>query len=231
MRKVFARWLPTPSVSRQRLVHGHIRSLAKMHVDRIFMPSITSVQSENREKTSEWMCAIVKGYPLVIKNSDNPEHVFGIPFDDPLFHWYTTKDRDAQLTDYIKDTYHIPEKVIKEAIRFADMAEASFHEELSAAGEAILKQVTEENRYAVVLASRPYQNDPLVNHNLPEMFASLGIPVLTADAVPGVNDVDLANQPSGYRKQLPCENARLRCHRCRKPASGICPDRKLRLRA
>ena len=176
-----------------KLVHGHIRSLAKMHVDRIFMPSITSVQSENREKTSEWMCAIVKGYPLVIKNSDNPEHVFGIPFDDPLFHWYTTKDRDAQLTDYIKDTYHIPEEVIKEAIRFADMAEASFHEELSAAGEAILKQVTEENRYAVVLASRPYQNDPLVNHNLPEMFASLGIPVLTADAVPGVNDVDLAN--------------------------------------
>ena len=85
-----------------KLVHGHIRSLAKMHVDRIFMPSITSVQSENSEKTSEWMCAIVKGYPLVIKNSDNPEHVFGIPFDDPLFHWYTTKDRDAQLTDYIK---------------------------------------------------------------------------------------------------------------------------------
>ena len=38
-----------------KLVHGHIRSLANMHVDRIFMPSITSVQSENKEKTSEWM--------------------------------------------------------------------------------------------------------------------------------------------------------------------------------
>ena len=176
-----------------KLVHGHIRSLAKMHVDRIFMPSITSVQSENKEKTSEWMCAIVKGYPLIIKNSDNPERVFGIPFDDPLFHWYTGKDRDEQLTKYIKDTYNIPDVEIKEAIRFADMAEDSFHQELSAAGEAILKQVTEENRYAVILASRPYQNDPLVNHSLPEMFTSLGIPVLTADAVPGVNDVDLTN--------------------------------------
>jgi len=176
-----------------KLVHGHIRSLAKMHVDRIFMPSITSVQSENKEKTSEWMCAIVKGYPLVIKNSDNPEHVFGIPFDDPLFHWYTNKDRDEQLTQYIKDTYNIPDEEIREAIRFADMAENSFHQELSAAGKAILDQVTEENRYAVILASRPYQNDPLVNHSLPEMFTSLGIPVLTADAVPGVNDVDLTN--------------------------------------
>lgn len=176
-----------------KLVHGHIRSLAKMHVDRIFMPSITSVQSENKEKSSEWMCAIVKGYPLVIKNSDNPEHVFGIPFDDPLFHWYTNKDRDEQLTKYIKDTYNIPDEEIRNAIRFADMAENSFHQELSAAGKAILDQVTEENRYAVILASRPYQNDPLVNHSLPEMFTSLGIPVLTADAVPGVNDVDLTN--------------------------------------
>ena len=79
------------------------------------------------------------------------------------------------------------------AIRYADMAEDSFHQELLAEGERILKQVTEENRYAVILASRPYQNDPLVNHNLPEMFTSLGIPVLTADAVPGVNDVDLTN--------------------------------------
>ena len=176
-----------------KLVHGHIRSLAKMHVDRIFMPSITSVQSENKEKSSEWMCAIVKGYPLVIKNSDNPEHVFGIPFDDPLFHWYTNKDRDEQLTKYIKDTYNIPDEEIRNAIRFADMAENSFHQELSAAGKAILDQVTEENRYAVILASRPYQNDPLVNHSLPEMFTSLGIPVLTADAVPGINDVDLTN--------------------------------------
>lgn len=176
-----------------KLVHGHIRSLAKMHVDRIFMPSITSVQSENKEKTSEWMCAIVKGYPLVIKNSDNPEHVFGIPFDNPLFHWYTKEDRNEQLTKYIHETYGVPESEIKEAIRYADMAEDSFHQELLAEGERILKQVTEENRYAVILASRPYQNDPLVNHNLPEMFTSLGIPVLTADAVPGVNDVDLTN--------------------------------------
>ena len=175
-----------------KLVHGHIRSLARMKVDRIFMPSITSVPSENREKTSEWMCAIVKGYPLVIQNSDNPEKVFGIPFDNPLFHWYTNADRDAQLVNYAKTAYHLPEELVRQAIQFADAAQTAFHSELSAAGAAILKQVTEEGRYAVVLASRPYQNDPLVNHDLPRMFTSLGIPVLTADAVPGVNEVDLS---------------------------------------
>ena len=46
-----------------KLVHGHIRSLAKSKVDRIFMPSITTVESENTEDTSQSMCAVVKGYP------------------------------------------------------------------------------------------------------------------------------------------------------------------------
>ncbi|MBQ9155967.1 MAG: hypothetical protein IJ137_04230 [Eubacterium sp.] len=56
-----------------KLVHGHIRFLKDHHVDRIFMPSITTVASENTEKTSESMCAVVKGYPIVMRNSDNPE--------------------------------------------------------------------------------------------------------------------------------------------------------------
>ena len=44
----------------------------------------------------------------------------------------------------------------------------------------------------MVLASRPYQNDPLVNHDLPEMFTALGIPVLTVDSVPRATEVDLS---------------------------------------
>ena len=52
----------------------------------------------------------------------------------------------------------------------------------------------------MVLASRPYQNDALVNHDLPKMFTSMGIPVLTADSVPGVTKVDLQQQQTGYRE-------------------------------
>ena len=52
------------------------------------MPSIAAIGSENTESTSESMCAVVKGYPLVIRNSDSPEKQWGIPFDAPLFYWY-----------------------------------------------------------------------------------------------------------------------------------------------
>ena len=175
-----------------KLVHGHIRDLAKQKVDRIFMPIITTVQPEGTAETAESMCAVVKGYPMVLRASDNPEERFGIPFDTPLFHWYKNTDRDRQLTAYMHETFGIDAGVVKLAIEQADAAEAAFHDELQRAGQAAIDDVRSRGAYAMVLASRPYQNDPLVNHDLPQLFAEQGIPVLTVDSVPGINDVDLS---------------------------------------
>ena len=176
-----------------KLVHGHIRDLVKQGVDRIFMPVVTIVRSENTEKTSESMCAVVKGYPMVIRNSDNPEKRFGVKFDDPLWHWYSDADREHQLCAWMKETFGIEGDLVKKALVQADAAQDSFRGELLAEGARVIEQVEAEGRYAVVLAGRPYHNDPLVNHDLPEQFASLGIPVLTPDAVPGANDIDLSH--------------------------------------
>ena len=175
-----------------KLVHGHLRNLAAKKVDRIFMPAVTTIPTENREKTSESMCAVVKGYPIVVKNSDNPKRQFGIPFDEPLFHWPSKEDRDRQLTIYMKEHFQIPEAETKKAIAAGEQAQESFRAELKRQGAAIIERVKEKGKFAVVLASRPYQNDALVNHDLPEMFVTMGIPVLTADSVPGIEDVDLS---------------------------------------
>ena len=174
-----------------KLVHGHIRSLAKSKVDRIFMPSITTVESENTEDTSQSMCAVVKGYPIVIRNSDNPQKRWKIPFDAPLLHWYTNNDRDRQLTKYMEETFQISPELTRKAIAAGDEAQDSFHQELQKAGAEVCRQVQEKGTYAVVLASRPYQNDALVNHDLPDMFTKMGIPVLTADSLPGTGHVEL----------------------------------------
>ena len=156
------------------------------------MPSVTTVPSENTEKTSQSMCAVVKGYPIVIRNSDNPERKFNIPFDAPLFHWYTDADRDKQLTKYMQETFGISREKTLAAIEQGEAAQKEFQERLTQAGREILDEVEKKGTYAVVLASRPYQNDSLVNHELPEMFAGYGIPVLTADSLPGVNETDIS---------------------------------------
>ena len=175
-----------------KLVHGHIRDLVQQGVDRIFMPSVTTVPSENTQKTSESMCAVVKGYPLIIRNSDDPERQWGVPFDAPLFHWYTDEDRLGQLTKYMEDTFQIPAQETRAAVKAADRAQWIFRHKLVKAGEQVLKQAEEQGTYAVVLAARPYQTDALVNHDLPALFTSLGIPVLTVDSVPHANEVDLS---------------------------------------
>ena len=175
-----------------KLVHGHVRDLADQGVDRIFMPSVTTVTSENTAKTSQSMCAVVKGYPIVMRNSDNPEKRFGIPFDAPLFHWLSQKDRDRQLTEYLTHEFSLDTASVRQAIDAADAAQKTFKAELAREGERICDQVKREGSFAVVLASRPYQNDDLVNHELPRAFTELGIPVICADAVPHVNEVDLS---------------------------------------
>ena len=175
-----------------KLVHGHIRSLVKSGVDRIFMPSITTVASENTEKTSQSMCAVVKGYPIVVRNSDDPRKRWNIPFDAPLFHWYTAEDRDRQLTAYMKESFRISEEHTRRAIKAGDRAYEMFRQELLEEGSRICEEAKKKGTYAVVLASRPYQNDALVNHDLPDLFTRLGIPVLTADSVPGADKVDLS---------------------------------------
>lgn len=63
------------------------------------------------------MCAIVKGYPIVIRNSDNPEKRWNIPYDAPLFHWYRTEDRNRQLTAYMKDTFEIDPSICLKAMK------------------------------------------------------------------------------------------------------------------
>ena len=175
-----------------KLVHGHIRDLVRKKVDRIFMPSIAEVPSENTEATSESMCAVVKGYPLVIRNSDSPEQQWGIPFDAPLFYWNREEDKVRQLTEYMKDTFGLEPELVKQAINAGNAAMNEFHRKLKEAGKEVLEQVRREGRYAVVLASRPYQNDALINHGLPRMLTEFGVPVLTADSLPGIEDVDLS---------------------------------------
>ena len=133
-----------------KLVHGHIRDLVKKKVDRIFMPSIAAIGSENTESTSESMCAVVKGYPLVIRNSDSPEKQWGIPFDAPLFYWYREEDKERQLITYMEQTFSIQPSETKKAVLAGNDAMRQFGSRLKEAGAKVLEEVEKEGRYAGV---------------------------------------------------------------------------------
>ncbi|MDR2602173.1 MAG: acyl-CoA dehydratase activase [Spirochaetaceae bacterium] len=174
-----------------KLVHGHIQDLIAENVDRIFLPQLNRLPAENPEAFSTFTCPVLKSYPLVIKYSDAPQRRSNIPLDSPVFHWFSKRDRDYQLRRYMADTFNINEEACKNAIAQADAVLDVFKDKLQSVAQEIIDDVSANGSYAVVLAGRHYQFDNVINHNLSRYFTSIGIPVITLDAMPGLKDVPL----------------------------------------
>ncbi|MDO5298973.1 MAG: acyl-CoA dehydratase activase, partial [Clostridia bacterium] len=167
-----------------KLSHGHIRDLAGQGVDRIFMPMIMEMPSEAEDRQSNYVCAVVKGYPLVIHHSDDPERSLHTRFDFPMFHWHTESDRRRLIRDYFHKEYGLPEAEVDAAFDQGERALMEFRAALTDEGARIIEECRQNGTFAVVLAGRPYHTDALVSHDLSRAFTRAGVPVLTVDAVP-----------------------------------------------
>ncbi len=176
-----------------KLVHGHIMDLGNMGVDRIFFPYVMHMPPEGVDKNSPYVCSVVQGYPMVVRNSQNPEANYGVKLDTPIFHWFSEKDRKKQICKYAEDELCVTKKEAEEAFAYAEAAIRTFRESLVEKGRAVLDEVHRTNKYAVVLAGRPYHTDPFVCHDIHKKFAEKGIPVLTVDSLPDLSRQDLKN--------------------------------------
>ncbi|GBU28578.1 activase [Treponema sp. R8-4-B8] len=174
-----------------KLVHGHIEDLIEKKVDRIFFPQINRLPPDNPERFSTFTCPVLKGYPLSIRFSNNPQEKHNIPFDTPIFHWFSKREQNLQLCRYMKETFNIPEKTVMAAIKQGEKALEDFNNILIENGKKIIEDVERKGQFAVVIAGRHYQYDEHINHNLSRYFTSLGIPVLTLDSLPNLKKTPL----------------------------------------
>ena len=174
-----------------KLVHGHIEDLAASGVDRIFMPQFNRLPPDNMERFSTFTCPVLKGYPLSVKYSNDPQGRHGIPFDEPVFHWFSRRDQDLQLCGYMRDTFNIPENTVLAAIRQGERALDDFNRAMTAKGKKIIDEAEQKGQFAVVIAGRHYQYDAFINHNLSRHFTGIGVPVLTLDSLPDLGTVPL----------------------------------------
>ena len=176
-----------------KLAHGHVQDLAQQGVDRIFMPYVMHMPPEGKDKLSPYVCSVVQGYPMVVRNAQSPEERYGVVFDTPIFHFFQEKDRRPQICRYATETLGVTKKQAREAYDQAEAAIKSFRSSLTERAAQIMKEASENGTFAVVLAGRPYHNDAFVSHGISQIFAKKGVPVLTADSLPGLNEVDLSN--------------------------------------
>ncbi len=176
-----------------KLAHGHVQNLAEQGVDRIFMPYVMHMPPEGKDKLSPYVCSVVQGYPMVVRNAQSPEERYGVVFDTPIFHFFQEKDRKPQICRYATETLGVTKKQAQAAYDQAEAAIKSFRSNLTARAAQIMEEASENGTFAVVLAGRPYHNDAFVSHGISQIFAKKGVPVLTADSLPGLNEVDLSN--------------------------------------
>ncbi len=192
--KMFERGLPSVASDTvcfpAKLTHGHILDLIDKKVDRIFMPMMNRMIPENGPTQSYHVCAVVKGYPMVIRHSDEPEARYNIKFDSPMFFWMDTHTRDHQVMNYFQQEFGIDNRTVMKAIAHGDLAMKDCYGDLVAEGQRVLDSLGEKD-FAVVLAGRPYHNDDLINHHISKTFTQLGIPILTLDSLPGLNQVSV----------------------------------------
>ncbi len=169
-----------------KLVHGHIKELVDGGADRIFMPFIMHMPTEYKKERSIHVCPVIMGYPMVVRNFQDPEESGNTVFDTPQFHWFSERDRDRQIVHYAVDKLGVDSTAARKALRQGKDAMSHFKDELKAAGLDAIRYAKEHDAFAVVLAGRPYHTDSLINHKLSQMFIRQGIPVLTVDSVPGL---------------------------------------------
>ncbi len=154
----------------------------------IWFPCITHMPPGLNKVMDTASCPIVAGAPEVMKAAFTKETDFfaqrGIKYLDPAITFTEMSLLKSQLFECFGPALGVTEDESDFAVVQGMKAMQRVDEDLQNKGRAILEQVEEENRVAVLMIGRPYHADPGLNHSVLEEFQVLGYPVVSMRAIP-----------------------------------------------
>ncbi len=167
-----------------KMTHGHIMNLIEKGVKKIFYPSVTYENLEDRiDGTNSYNCPIVISYPEVIKNNVDALKEENIELYMPFISFMDTKSAINRLYETLRDDYNITKPEVAKAFKVAVKEQESFKADIMKKGEETLEYIEKNNLKGIVLAGRPYHLDPHINHGIPDVITSLGMCVLTEESI------------------------------------------------
>ena len=225
---------------REACARTHSRPRMTQGVDRIFMPIVTTVPSENTSKDQPVDVRRGEGLSHGGAKLRRPQRAAGTsPFDSPYVPLVLrTEDRDTPallvlLARHIQHPRRMPPCVQHSTQADSAPKARSAKRLLTAAARSAVRRRAQEGTYAVVLAGRPYHNDALVNHELPTLFTELRH---SRDhcrcRARRHRSADLSEQPASTSSTTSTPACLSHRHRwpAQSPEHGIRAARKLRLR-
>ena len=163
-----------------KLAHGHIYDLAAKKVDRILMPYVVYEQKDDVNFTKSFNCPIVTGYSDVIKSAIDTSSRFNIPLDAPTISFHDDKLLKTNCVEYLQ-TFGIDKKQAIAAIKIALAAQDEHNQNIYNKAKAIATESAKNDDILIVLAGRPYHNDPLIQHKISDIISDMGANVVTED--------------------------------------------------
>ena len=175
-----------------KLSHGHIMNLLVKHPDFIWMPCAKWERQEDEGAGNHFNCPIVMSYSEALRLNVDELHESGVEFLNPFLP-YDKKDhlKKRLYVELVENNAELigrygelpTQKEIDEAVEIAWAEDDAFKADIRAAGEKTLQWMEDTHTHGIVLAGRPYHNDPEINHAIPELLTSFGLAVLTEDSI------------------------------------------------
>ena len=162
-----------------KLVHGHIESLLEKNVDFIFYPCM-SYNLDEGESDNHFNCPVVAYYPELLKANNQRLN------DGNFIHPYLDLNREKNVVSVMTDVltgYGVKKSQVKIAVKKAFSALSDYRNEIFNKGNRIINRARENGQKIIVLAGRPYHIDKEINHGIHKLITSLGMAVVSEDAV------------------------------------------------
>jgi len=130
---------------------------------------------------NNYNCPVVAYYPELL--AANMPGLKTARFLTPYFGLHRKRGFMIKAAEYFRDEFGVPENETKSAAKAAYAAYADFVEDLEARADSYIDYARQHGKRILVVAGRPYHADPEVNHGIDELITSLGLVLITEDAV------------------------------------------------
>lgn len=179
-----------------KLLHGHVAYLMEQEgINYIFYPCM-SFNFDEHLGDNNYNCPVVAYYPEII--AANMKMKDGVTLINDYVGVHRKKDFPKKLHEilskYFKD---INIKEIKSATDAAFNAREKYMSSMRSEAKRIVKKARKQGKRIIVLAGRPYHVDPEINHGIDTLLESLGMAVISEDALSGLVEkfhVNILNQ-------------------------------------
>ena len=175
-----------------KLSHGHIMNLLDKHPDFIWFPCSKWERQEDEGAGNHFNCPIVASYAEALRLNIDELRTSDVQFLNPWLP-YDRKDllKKRLYDDLVKAHPDLmgagvptPTRAeVDAAVEAAWAEDEAFKRDMRTKGEQTLAWMEQTGTHGIVLAGRPYHNDPEINHAIPELLTSFGLAVLTEDSI------------------------------------------------